>query len=72
MSECSALGSRCRVLVRVGPGECGAVAATDDCDGDGWAVRSSISAAQIVALEQCRRYNPRADCGIKNSVCSSR
>jgi hypothetical protein len=72
MSECSAGGSNCRVVARMGPGECGAVAVTESCNGYGWATRSTISEAQIVALEQCRNYNPRLDCTVKVSVCSRR
>ena len=71
MSECSDQGSNCQVVARVGPGECGAVAATNSCSGFGWATRPTVSAAQIVALEQCRNYNPSLDCSIKVSVCSS-
>jgi len=71
MSECSAQGSSCQVVAQVGPGQCGAVAATDSCSGYGWATRSNTTDAQIVALEQCRNYNPGLSCAIKASVCSS-
>ena len=71
MSECSSQGSSCQVVAQVGPGQCGAVAATDSCSGYGWATRSNTTDAQIVALEQCRNYNPGLSCSIKVSVCSS-
>ena len=72
LSECASGGSNCQVVARMGPGDCGAVAATDSCSGFGWATRSTISEAQIVALQQCRNYNPNLDCSIKTSVCSRR
>ena len=71
MSECSAQGSSCQVVAQVAPGQCGSIAATDSCSGYGWATRSSTNDAQIVALEQCRNYNPNLTCTIKVSVCSS-
>src|ERR1700726_4094160 len=40
VSECSSDGSKnCKVVVEVGPDQCGAIAATDDCGGTGWAAR---------------------------------
>ena len=72
MSECAAGGSNCQVVARMGPGECGAVAATNSCSGFGWATRSTVSEAEIVALQQCRSYNPSLDCALKTSVCSRR
>jgi uncharacterized protein DUF4189 len=71
MSECSAQGSNCQVEVQVGPQQCGALAATDSCSGLGWAVRSTINDAQVVAMEQCRNYNPGVSCSVKVTVCSS-
>jgi uncharacterized protein DUF4189 len=71
MSECSSQGSSCQVVAQVAPGQCGSVAATDSCSGYGWATRSNTNDAQIVALEQCRNYNPGLTCTIKVSVCSS-
>jgi|SRR5579863_910353 len=71
MAECAAGGSNCQVVAQMGPGECGAVAATPSCSGYGWATRPSVNDAQIVALEQCRNYNPGLSCTIKATVCSS-
>ena len=72
ISECSSAGSKnCKVTVQVAPDQCGAVAATDKCDGYGWAARSDTRAAQDEALSQCRNYNPGLTCTIKVTVCSS-
>jgi hypothetical protein len=46
LSECASGGSNCQVVARMGPGECGAVAATGSCSGFGWATRSTISEAR--------------------------
>jgi uncharacterized protein DUF4189 len=71
MSECSSENSHCQVVVEVGPDQCGALAATDDCGGYGWATRGSLNAAKAVAMQQCYQYNPGANCTLQASVCSS-
>jgi len=71
LSECAAQGSSCQVVAQVGPGQCGAVASTDSCSGYGWATRSSTNDAEIVALQQCRDYNPSLTCKIQVTVCAS-
>jgi len=72
LSECATNGSKCKVVAHMGPGECGAVAAILSCGGYGWSVRPRISEAQLVALKQCQKYNPKEDCKVMTSLCSSR
>ena len=47
--------ARCRVMTEVGPGECGALAATDNCRGFGWAKRYSRREAQEAAKTDVNR-----------------
>jgi len=55
LGECAHPG--CRVVMQVGPGQCGAVAVTQNCHGFGWATRPSRDAAQLAAMTECQRYN---------------
>jgi len=55
LSECAHPG--CKVVLEVGPGQCGAVAVTQNCHGFGWAKRESRDAAQLAAMTECQRYN---------------
>jgi Domain of unknown function (DUF4189) len=70
MSECNSQNSHCQVVVEIGPEQCGALAATDDCGGYGWATRPSLNAAKAVAMQQCYQYNPGSNCTLQASVCS--
>ena len=72
LSECASSSSNCKVIARMGVGECGAVAAMEVCSGYGWATRPSISEAQLIALQQCLKANPNQDCRVTTSICSSR
>jgi hypothetical protein len=68
LGECGHPG--CRVVLEVGPGQCGAIAVTPNCHGYGWAKRPSRGEAEISALNDCRHYTGAGDCTIRTSDCS--
>jgi len=68
LSECGHRG--CRVMLEVGPGECGALAATDNCRGFGWAKRYSRREAQEAAMNSCRGYNGAGVCSVRVVDCN--
>ena len=55
LHECAHPG--CRVLLEVGPAQCGAVAVTGNCHGFGWAKRETRDAASLAAMQACQRFN---------------
>jgi hypothetical protein len=67
LAECSHPG--CRVVLEVGPAQCGAIAITNDCHGFGWAKRDNRDAAQLSALQNCQHYNA-GQCTIKTVDCN--
>ena len=67
LAEC---GHRdCRVILEVGPGQCGAIAVTPDCHGYGWAKRDSRDGARLAAMENCQHYNA-GQCSVRTVDCN--
>lgn len=67
LSECGHPG--CRVVLEVGPGQCGAIAITNDCHGYGWARRDTREAAQLSAIQNCQHYNA-GQCSVRAVDCN--
>ena len=68
LSECGHRG--CRVVLEVGSGQCGALAATDNCRGFGYAARYSRREAQEAAMSICRGYNGPGVCTVRVVDCN--
>lgn len=68
LNECGHPG--CRVVLEVGSGQCGALAATDNCRGFGYAARYSRREAQEAAMANCRSYNGPGVCTIRVVDCN--
>jgi len=66
MAECNHAG--CRVLAQIGPNQCGALAATPNCKGWGWATRPTRAAAELGAMEECQGANS-GQCTVRVSDC---
>jgi hypothetical protein len=67
VGECGASG--CKVVTRVGPFRCGALAATADGKHIGAAGRKDREAARAAALKNCQADSAGA-CTIRNSDCN--
>lgn len=67
LEECGHGG--CQVVLEVGPGQCGALAITDNCHGYGWAKRESRDAAKLSAMENCQRRNA-GQCNVRTVDCN--
>jgi serine/threonine-protein kinase len=66
LSECGASG--CTVIIRVGPGRCGALATTADGKQAGGAARKSRDQARFTALKGCPKKS--GECVIRVSECN--
>jgi hypothetical protein len=66
MAECKHPG--CKIVAKIGPRQCGALAVTANCKGYGWAVRPSKDAAELKAMQDCQRDNT-GQCSVKVSDC---
>lgn len=55
LAECHQAG--CKVVLEIGPHQCGSLASTANCRGYGWGTSGSLAAAQSIALQECVRYN---------------
>jgi len=62
-------GAACRVVAPIGPHLCGALAATANCRGWGWATRPTRDAAALGAMEECQHYNA-GQCTVRVSDCN--
>jgi hypothetical protein len=67
VSECGAGG--CKVVTKIGPARCGALASTNDGKHIGAAGRQDRDAARAAALKNCQRDNA-GECTIRNSDCN--
>ena len=67
LAECGHRG--CRVVLEIGPGQCGAIAVTPDCHGYGWATQRSRDGAQLAAMQNCQHYNA-GQCSIRTADCN--
>jgi hypothetical protein len=66
ISECGASG--CKVVTTIGPGMCGALAASEDGKFIGAASRKDRDAARVAALKDCPKKS--GECAIRLSDCS--
>jgi hypothetical protein len=66
LAECKHPG--CKVMTQIGPHQCGALAATPDCHGWGWATRPSRAAAELGAMQECQGHNA-GQCAVKLGDC---
>ena len=55
LAECRQAG--CKVVLEIGPHQCGSLASTANCRGYGWGTSGSVATAQSIALQECVRYN---------------
>jgi hypothetical protein len=67
LAECGHPG--CKVVLEVGPGQCGAIAITPNCHGYGWATRPTRDAAQLSAMTECQHYNA-GQCSVRTVDCN--
>ena len=66
VSDCGASG--CKIVTTVGPGMCGALAASEDGKFIGAAARKTRDAARVAALKDCPKKS--GECTIRLSDCS--
>ena len=66
ISECGASG--CKVVTTIGPGMCGALAASEDGKKVGAAERKTRDAARVAALRDCPKTS--GECTIRLSDCN--
>ncbi len=67
LSECAASG--CKVVIRTGARQCSAVATTNDGKAIGASARSTVDAARMKALEDCKKRKA-GDCIVRASNCN--
>src|SRR5215469_11235449 len=67
LSECGASG--CKVVKRIGPRMCGALATTGETKQAGAAVRGNRDAARLAALTACQK-NKAGECVVKSTDCN--
>ena len=66
-SECGATG--CKIVARIRPGMCGALATTENNKQAGTAWRKSGDAARLAALKNCAN-NKAGDCIVRTTDCN--
>jgi hypothetical protein len=64
LSECGSSG--CKVIIRAGPGMCGALASTDDGKHIGAASRKDRDAARVASLKDCKG----GECTVRFADCN--
>lgn len=67
ISRCGATG--CRVVIRLHPRQCGAIASAGNPKGFGAAARPSLDQARLAAMTNCRKANS-GECVVKISQCN--
>jgi hypothetical protein len=67
LSECGASG--CKVVSKIGPAMCGALATTEDGKHAGAAWRKDREAARLAALKNCEK-DKAGDCTIRATDCN--
>jgi hypothetical protein len=68
MAECNHAG--CRIMAQIGPRQCGALAATPNCKGWGWATRPTRAASELGAMQECQGANA-GQCTVRLSDCNN-
>jgi hypothetical protein len=73
LANAAALGAckygSCQVLAQIGPNQCGALAATPNCKGWGWATRPNRADSELGAMQECQKYNA-GQCTVRVSDCN--
>jgi hypothetical protein len=67
ISECGTSG--CKVVIRAGPGMCGALATTDNGKGMGASSRKDRDAARLASLKGCQK-DKKGECTVRFSDCN--
>jgi len=67
IKACNAEG--CKIVFRVGPKKCGAIAMTDEGKIWGGADRPTKAAAELAAIENCQKRT-KLQCKVKGSECN--
>ena len=61
--------SGCKVVFKVGPKQCGAIALTDDGKIWGGSTRPTKAAAELAAIQGCQKRT-KVQCSVKGSECN--
>ncbi|MGH7061917.1 MAG: DUF4189 domain-containing protein [Stellaceae bacterium] len=67
LSECGTSG--CKVLMKVGPKRCGALATTEDGKGWGAAGRATVDQSRVAALANCAKTK-LGECAVRVGDCN--
>jgi len=67
LNECGSGG--CKVVIEIGPGQCGALATAGDPSGWGAATRNTRDGAELGAMQACQQANT-GQCSIQASDCN--
>jgi hypothetical protein len=67
IKSCNTTG--CKVVFRLGPKQCGAIALTDDGNIWGGAERSTKAAAELAAIQNCQKRT-KVQCKVKGGECN--
>src|SRR5215472_1327091 len=68
ISQCGASG--CRVVLKVRPMMCGALAISGDSKKAGAAARKDLDTARLAALTSCQKNKGATDCAVKTADCN--
>ena len=69
ISQCGASG--CKVVSKVQPLMCGALAVSGDGKKAGAAVRKDLDTARVAALTSCQKNKGATDCAVKTADCNN-
>jgi hypothetical protein len=67
LSECAT--GRCKIVIEIGPGQCGALATAPNPTGWGAATRGSRAASELGAMQACQNANS-GQCKVVMSDCN--
>ena len=68
ISQCGASG--CKVVLKVRPMMCGALAISGDNKKAGAAMRKDLDTARVAALTSCQKNKGATDCTVKTADCN--
>jgi hypothetical protein len=68
IDECGA--SACKVVLKVRPAMCGALATTEDGKKAGAAMRKDLDTASVAALTACHKNKGATECAVKAADCN--
>jgi len=68
ISQCGASG--CKVVLKVRPMMCGALATSGDSKKAGAAMRKDLDTARTAALTSCQKNKGATDCAVKTADCN--